>query len=152
MFHLSFEVSNSFKSLEFLSPIKVLILVIEIKWKYFKMDPQHKCLKATCQQNSIWNSPNQAIILWQDLLQLFYLPSLNWMDSQAAPPRIETLIAFWKGVKLLNCSNNIATDIDMCHLICIIQHTNRKEDPTLMRKNELAKYWQDLGIVKGKGL
>lgn len=22
--------------------------------------------------------------------------------------------------KLLNCSNNIATDIDMCHLICII--------------------------------
>lgn len=84
---------------------------------------------------------------------LFAFLELNGRQDKRRP-LLETLIAFWKGVKLLNCSNNIATDIDMCHLICIIQHThthtNRKEDPTLMRKNELAKYWQDLGIVKAR--
>lgn len=29
---------------------------------------------------------------------------------------------------MLNCSNNIATDIDMCHLICIILAVSTQDD------------------------
>lgn len=47
---------------------------------------------------------------------------------------------------MLNCSNNTATDIDICHLICIILHTNRNRRRPHPCWNKKKTYWQDLGF------